>query len=58
MLTWRVTEPPGPEQASTNVLVADKAPVDREPDVARLPAQSPLALQELAPVVLHVSVAD
>jgi hypothetical protein len=53
-----VTEPPGPEQASTNVLVAFRAPVDREPEVARFPAQSPLATQETAPVVVQVSVAD
>jgi len=45
-------------QASTNVLVAFRAPVDREPEVARFPAQSPLATQEAAPVVVQVSVAD
>jgi hypothetical protein len=45
-------------QTSTNVLVAFRAPVDREPEVARFPAQSPLATQEAAPVVVQVSVAD
>ena len=34
------------------------APVDCEPDVDLLPDQAPVALQDVAPVVLHVSVAD
>jgi len=40
------------------VLVAASAPVDREPDVARFPAQPPLAVQAVAPVALQVKVAD
>jgi hypothetical protein len=53
-----VIDPPGPEHVRTKVLVAARAPVDRVPEAARFPAQAPLALQEVTPVVFQDKVAD
>jgi hypothetical protein len=57
-LTSRVIDPPAPEHTRENVLVAARAPVEREPDGAIFPAHAPLALHEVAPDVLQVRVAD
>jgi len=51
-LTVSLTDPPVPLQVKVNVLSAISAPVDRVPAVARLPDQSPEALQ---PLVLPLS---
>jgi hypothetical protein len=50
-------DPPGPAQVRVNVVVAVKAPVICEPDVASAPLQPPDATQLLASVVVHVNVA-
>ena len=48
--------PPGPVQVRLNVPFAVSAPVDVEPEAARLPLQAPLALQVSALAVDQVSV--
>src|SRR5262245_46018217 len=49
-----LTDPPLPEQASTNVVLVVKAPEDWVPDVASEPLHPPLAVHEVAFVVLQV----
>ncbi len=41
---------------SVNVVLAVSAPEDAEPDVGRVPLQPPLAVQDVAFVLDHVSV--
>ena len=48
------TRPPPPVQASVNVALRDRAIVTSSPEVARSPAQSPVALQVLASVAVQV----
>lgn len=47
--------PPGPVQASANVVGPDRAGDDSEPALARLPLQPPDAVQVVALVLLQVS---
>jgi hypothetical protein len=50
------TAPPGPEQFSVKALSVSSAPELALPAGARLPDQAPDATQDVASVVLHVSV--
>ena len=50
--------PPSPVQASANMLVLVKAPLDWLPEVALLPDHAPEATQEVASVDDQVSVED
>jgi hypothetical protein len=50
--------PPGPEQVSAKVEFVVSAPVLREPLTASVPLQPPEAVQEVALVEDHVSVAE
>jgi len=50
--------PPAPVHERLKVDVAGKGPVDSDPPVARLPLHAPDAVQPVALVDDHVSVAD
>ena len=52
-----VASPPGPVQVNANAEFAVSAPVDAVPDVALVPLQLPDAVQDVASVDDHVSVA-
>lgn len=57
-VTLREVEPPAPEQASVNVADLVSEPEEAVPLVARVPLQSPDAVQLDAFVAPHVSVED
>lgn len=56
-LTDCVADPPTPLHVSANAELADKGPVEADPDVALVPLQLPDATQLVALVEDHVSVA-
>jgi hypothetical protein len=55
IFTELVASPPAPEQVSVKVLEAVSAGVVSAPDMARLPIHAPDAVQDLAFVLLQVS---